>query len=43
MAARMVASGILPRPMAGAAFGAFIEAETRRLGGLVRAAGIRAE
>jgi tripartite-type tricarboxylate transporter receptor subunit TctC len=43
VAARMVASGILPRPMTGAAFGAFIEAETRRLGGLVRATGIRAE
>lgn len=43
VAARMVASGILPRPMASAAFGAFIKAETRRLGGLVRAAGIRAE
>ena len=41
--ARIVASGSLPRAMPGAEFGAFIAEETRRLGDLVRATGIRAD
>lgn len=43
VAARITASGSLPRAMPGAEFGAFIAEETRRLGELVRAAGIRAD
>ena len=43
LAARILASGSLPRPLDGAAFGAFVEEETRRLGELVRVAGIRVE
>jgi len=43
VAARIEASGSLPRGMPGAAFAAFIAEETQRLGALVRAAGIRAD
>jgi tripartite-type tricarboxylate transporter receptor subunit TctC len=43
VAARIMASGSIPRPLAGAEFGGFIAEETRRLGELVRASGIRAE
>jgi tripartite-type tricarboxylate transporter receptor subunit TctC len=43
VAARITASGSLPRAMPGADFAAFIAEETRRLGDLVRAAGIRAD
>jgi len=43
VATRIIASGSLPRAMPGAEFGAFITGETRRLGELVRAAGIRAD
>jgi tripartite-type tricarboxylate transporter receptor subunit TctC len=43
VATRIIASGSLPRAMPGAEFGAFIAEETRRLGELVRAAGIRAD
>ena len=43
VAARIVASGSLPRAMPGSEFGAFIAAEVQRLGELVRAAGIRAD
>jgi len=43
VAARIVASGSLPRAMPGAQFAAFMVAEVQRLGELVRAAGIRAD
>ena len=43
VAARIVASGSLPRAMPGAEFGHFITQEVRRLGDLVRTAGIRAD
>lgn len=43
VATRITASGSLPRAMPGADFAAFITEETRRLGDLVRAAGIRAD
>ena len=43
VAARITQSGSLPRAMPGAEFAAFIAEETRRLGELVRAAGIRAD
>lgn len=43
VAARIVASGSLPRAMPGDEFAAFIAEEVRRLGELVRAAGIRAD
>jgi tripartite-type tricarboxylate transporter receptor subunit TctC len=43
VATRIIASGSLPRAMPGAEFGTFITEETRRLGELVRAAGIRAD
>ncbi|MBR0655684.1 Bug family tripartite tricarboxylate transporter substrate binding protein [Plastoroseomonas arctica] len=43
VAARIEASGSLPRAMPGAEFATFIAEETQRLGALVRAAGIRAD
>lgn len=43
VAARITASGGIPRAMPGLEFAAFIAEETRRLGELVRAAGIRAD
>ncbi|UPY35996.1 tripartite tricarboxylate transporter substrate-binding protein [Sediminicoccus sp. KRV36] len=43
VAARITASGSIPRAMPGTEFAAFIAEETRRLGELVRATGIRAE
>ena len=43
VATRITASGSLPRAMPGAEFAGFIAEETHRLGGLVRAAGIRAD
>ncbi|MDB5414091.1 MAG: Tripartite-type tricarboxylate transporter, receptor component TctC [Rubritepida sp.] len=43
VAARIVASGSIPRAMGSAEFGAFIAEETRRFAELIRAAGIRAD
>lgn len=43
VAARITASGSLPRALGGAAFGGFVAEEVRRLGELVRVAGIRAD
>jgi tripartite-type tricarboxylate transporter receptor subunit TctC len=43
VAARITASGSIPRATSGATFTAFIAEETRRLGELVRISGIRAE
>jgi tripartite-type tricarboxylate transporter receptor subunit TctC len=43
VAARIEASGSMPRAMPGAEFAVFIAGETERLGALVRAAGIRAD
>lgn len=39
--ARIIESGCLPWPLPGPAFGAFVAEETRRMGELVRTAGIR--
>jgi tripartite-type tricarboxylate transporter receptor subunit TctC len=43
VATRIAASGSLPRALPGAEFATFIAEETRRLGDLIRAAGIRAD
>ncbi len=43
VAARITGSGSIPRPLPGPEFAAFIAEETRRLGELVRATGIRAD
>jgi tripartite-type tricarboxylate transporter receptor subunit TctC len=43
VAARITGSGSIPRALPGPEFGAFIAEEVRRLGDLVRAAGIRAD
>jgi tripartite-type tricarboxylate transporter receptor subunit TctC len=43
VATRIITSGSIPRAMPGTEFAAFIAEETRRLGELVRAAGIRAD
>ena len=43
VAARITGNGGIPQPLPGAGSGAFIADETRRLGELVRAIGIRAD